>query len=133
MTVPAQRKRDVSSAHKVLSVAHPAGDGADVAGHGLLSKVDSGCRCGWCASRARPRRLGRRANLAEAGMGHQPQTGKVYPLALGVLRGLISLHRRSNPAHQARPASRAPRIEITSGVAGALGAVGTAGGQARIR
>lgn len=30
-----------------------AGEGAAVTGHGLLSRFHAGCRCGWCASRAR--------------------------------------------------------------------------------
>ncbi|MGH7748361.1 MAG: hypothetical protein ACREQ5_26935 [Candidatus Dormibacteria bacterium] len=42
MTRSAQRKPDAA-----------AGAGADVTGHGLLSRFHAGCRCPWCASRAR--------------------------------------------------------------------------------
>ncbi|MGH3671621.1 MAG: hypothetical protein ACRDSH_13455, partial [Pseudonocardiaceae bacterium] len=41
VTRSAQRKPDAA-----------AGAGADVTGHGLLSRFHAGCRCPWCASRA---------------------------------------------------------------------------------
>jgi hypothetical protein len=54
VTVPAQHRGAMHpAAGKTLAVVRAAGEGADVAGHGLLSRFHDGCRCGWCCSRAR--------------------------------------------------------------------------------
>jgi hypothetical protein len=45
------RRPDVPAVRK-LPMVRP-GECADVAGHGLLTRFHEGCRCGWCASRAR--------------------------------------------------------------------------------
>lgn len=51
MTVPAQHARKLSAQAHITEDA--GGPGADVVGHGLLSRFRAGCRCGWCTSRAR--------------------------------------------------------------------------------
>ena len=56
MTGPAERARNVRAPQApTLKPKAPAtrDTGPDVAGHGLLSRFHTGCRCGWCSSRAR--------------------------------------------------------------------------------
>jgi len=57
VTVTAQRMRQVPRT-PTGPVVHVVAAGADVAGHGLLSRFHAGCRCGWCCSRAREGRCG---------------------------------------------------------------------------
>jgi len=55
MSIVGQGARKVSAPQTLTPQQAPAAHatGADVAGHGLLSRFHAGCRCGWCSSRAR--------------------------------------------------------------------------------
>jgi len=100
VTVPAQRvRRDVPRTRKVTVARTPRAvptppnapvarsAGADVAGHGLLSRFHSGCRCPWCTCQAREHACPCAPCFPPSGR----TATSCYPLAGARERGLANL------------------------------------------